>query len=227
MHAIRALSADQFCNVLLPVCHTSKVTTIVFVLFPNLTQLDATGPAQVFAKLQDAELVFAAKSREPVMTDSGFSIVPTHTFDASPRADVLVVPGGEGAFDALGDMQTVGFVRDQAAAARWVTSVCTGSGLLAAAGLLDGYRATSNKVAFEWATSQSDRVDWVPVARWVEDRDRWTSSGVSAGMDMALALIEHLHGSELAENVASRAEYSWHRDASWDPFATENGLAAN
>lgn len=108
--------------------------------------------------------------------------------------------------------------------AEFITSVCTGSGLLAAAGLLDGYRATSNKRAFAWACEQGPDVEWVPEARWVEDRNRWTSSGVAAGMDMALGLIARLHGDQVAASVADGVELEWHRDPTWDPFAANNGL---
>jgi transcriptional regulator GlxA family with amidase domain len=103
-------------------------------------------------------------------------------------------------------------------------SVCTGSGLLAAAGLLDGHRATSNKRSFAWACQQGPAVEWVAKARWVEDRNRWTSSGVAAGMDMALALIARLHGDGTATAIANGVELEWHRDPGWDPFATLNGL---
>jgi len=85
--------------------------------------------------------------------------------------------------------------------------------------LLDGFRATSNKREFEWATAQGSNVEWVPEARWVVDGNRWTASGVTAGIDMALALIADLHGEELAIEVADGAEYEWHRDPSSDPFA--------
>ena len=106
----------------------------------------------------------------------------------------------------------------------YVASVCTGSALLAKAGVLDGLRATTNKRAFEWATAQSDKVTWVKEARWVEDRNVFTSSGISAGMDMSLALIGKLLGPDKAELIATWAEYEWHRDASWDPFASVYGL---
>jgi transcriptional regulator GlxA family with amidase domain len=104
------------------------------------------------------------------------------------------------------------------------TSVCTGSAVLACAGLLEGYRATSNKAVFEWVRTLGTDVTWVPEARWVHDRDRWTSSGVSAGIDMALALIAELTSIELAEKLALYAEHDWHRDPSWDPFAAAHGL---
>jgi len=95
--------------------------------------------------------------------------------------------------------------------------------VLAAAGLLDGYRATSNKRAFVWAASQGPKVEWVPKARWVEDRDRWTSSGVAAGTDMTLAIISRLHGQDLADQLADAVEYDWHRNPAWDPFAARWG----
>ena len=106
-------------------------------------------------------------------------------------------------------------------------SVCSGSALLAKAGLLDGRRATSNKMFFQLARSQSDRVQWVTAARWVEDGPFATSSGVSAGTDMALAVIAKLYGRERAEQIAIQTEYSWHRDADRDPFAQylDQGLA--
>jgi transcriptional regulator GlxA family with amidase domain len=91
--------------------------------------------------------------------------------------------------------------------------------------LLDGYRATSNKAAFEWVREQSEKVGWIAQARWVEDRDRWTSSGVAAGMDMAAALLANLFGKDVAQRATTRAELDVHEDPSWDPFAKIHGLA--
>ena len=118
------------------------------------------------------------------------------------------------------------FLRKQSETAQWVTSVCTGSALLAKAGILDGHRATSNKQVFAIASMQSDKVEWVEAARWVEDGKFFTSSGVSAGMDMTLAIIQKLWGNEAAEMAASYTEYSWHRDADNDPFADELNVLA-
>jgi transcriptional regulator GlxA family with amidase domain len=92
--------------------------------------------------------------------------------------------------------------------------------------LLDGLRATSNKRSFSWASAQGAKVTWIPEARWVEDGNRWTSSGVAAGIDMALALIARLYGEDAASGLADRVEYEWHRDPNWDPYAAFNGLVA-
>ena len=106
-----------------------------------------------------------------------------------------------------------------------VTSVCTGAAILARAGVLDGRRATGNKAFFQWVADQGPRVSWVREARWVVDGKFATSSGVSAGIDMALDLIARTAGTETAENLARAMEYEWHRDAGWDPFAKLWGLA--
>ena len=105
-----------------------------------------------------------------------------------------------------------------------MTSVCTGSAILAKAGLLNGRQATTNKAAYEWVRTQGPDVFWQPHARWVEDGNYFTSSGVSAGIDMSLVVISRLFGEEKAEAIAVSAEYEWHRDPDWDPFAKVHGL---
>ena len=122
-------------------------------------------------------------------------------------------------FHPFPKQRALDWLRARAAAASIVTSVCTGSGLLAKAGLLDGLRATSNKRAFEWAEAQSERVRWVREARWVEDGRFFTSSGVSAGIDMSLAVIGKLLGDQRARDFAAWAEYEWNEEAGRDPFA--------
>lgn len=117
------------------------------------------------------------------------------------------------------DQDFLAWLRTAGSAAPLVTSVCTGSALLAAAGLLDGYAATSNKRAFAWASGFGQSVAWRPAARWVHDRDRWTSSGVAAGMDLTAALIAHIRGEEQAVLATQLAEYEPHRDSEHDPFA--------
>jgi transcriptional regulator GlxA family with amidase domain len=160
----------------------------------------------------------------PVASAQGPQVLASCSYSEAPAAEVVLVPGGIGTRSLVTDGAFLDWLATWAGEAEIVSSVCTGSAVLAAAGLLDGYQATSNKRAFAWAQSQGPNVNWVAAARWVEDRNRWTSSGVAAGIDMTLALIARRHGEEVAADVADRAEYDWHRDSAWDPFAAKNGL---
>jgi transcriptional regulator GlxA family with amidase domain len=199
--------------------------TITTVLFDGFEPLDVFGPLELFGNLPDQfRLVLGGPGDGPVRSAHGTAVVTDFPYETLPPPDIVLVPGGRGTRPLTEDAGFLSWLARWAAGADLVTSVCTGSALLAAAGLLDGYRATSNKRAFAWAREQGPRVEWVAQARWVEDRDRWTSSGVAAGMDMALALIARLHGQQLAEDVADRVELEWHQDAAWDPFAVRSGL---
>ena len=179
-------------------------TPIVFLLFPGITQLDFTAPAQALCRMPGAHMVGAAASRDPIVTDSGFSILPTDDFASCPQADILCVPGGHGVVDALDDAATIDFIARQAAGARWVTSVCTGAFLLGRAGLLAGKRATTH-----WAYAHLlPLVGAQPVnARIVEDGDLVTSGGVTSGLDFALTLIGRLHGDAVAQAIQLAIEY--------------------
>jgi transcriptional regulator GlxA family with amidase domain len=139
-------------------------------------------------------------------------------FDDAPQLDLLLIPGGIGTFPELANERMLAFLRERGRRAQITASVCTGSALLAKAGVLDGHRATSNKQFFNLAAAQSSAVEWVAAARWVDDGNVVTSSGVSAGMDMALAIIERLFVAETAERIAVGTEYTRHRDADNDPF---------
>lgn len=183
---------------------TDTPTTIVFLLFPGITQLDFTAPAQALCRMPGAILAGAAASRDPIATDSGFSIVPTHDFAHAPQADILCIPGGHGVTDALGDAATIDFIARQAAGAQWVTSVCTGAFLLGRAGLLRGKRATTH-----WGYTQL-----LPLvgarhenARVVEDGNVVTSGGVTSGLDFALTLIARLKGDTVAQAIQLAIEY--------------------
>lgn len=198
---------------------------LAVVLFDGFELLDVFGPLELFGILpEEFSLVLLGGGAEPVRSAQGPRVLVDHAYEQAPRADVVLVPGGVGTRKLVGDEEWLSWLRDWARRAPVVTSVCTGSALLAAAGLLEGYRATSNKRAFGWVTQFGEDVEWVPEARWVEDRDRWTSSGVAAGMDMAVALIASLLGEDVAEGVAARVELEPHRHAGWDPFAALNGL---
>lgn len=177
---------------------------IAFLLFHNVTQLDLTGPAQVLSRLGDARLDLVAATREPVMTDAGFAILPTATFEDVPAADILCVPGGMGVSGAISDDRTMAWVAQVGDGARWVTSVCTGSLVLGAAGLLRGYRATSH-----WGQRHMLPLFGAePVAsRVVCDRNRVTGGGVTAGIDFALTLTALIRGQRHAELVQLSLEY--------------------
>jgi transcriptional regulator GlxA family with amidase domain len=181
----------------------------------------------MFGVLTDEfDIVMIGPTVGEVASAQGPRVVADVSYEGAPAVDIVVVPGGIGTRALVNDQSFLGWLKGWATSAEFITSVCTGSGVLAAAGLLDGYRATSNKRSFSWASAQGAGVTWIPEARWVEDGNRWTSSGVAAGIDMALALIAHLHGEDLATGLADRVEYEWHRDSSWDPYAAKNGLVS-
>ncbi|MEA5457260.1 DJ-1/PfpI family protein [Sinomonas sp. JGH33] len=177
---------------------------IVALVFPNVTQLDLTGPVQFLSRVPGAAVDLVWHSTDPVPTDSGFSIVPTASFAEAPQADVLMVPGGQGAFDILDDQVAIDFVKHQAAGARYVTSVCTGAFVLGAAGLLSGRRATTH-----WAShSMLSLMGADPEeARVVRDGNLITGGGVTSGIDFALTLAAELAGADIARKIQLSMEY--------------------
>lgn len=178
---------------------------IAFLLFPNVTQLDLTGPAQVLSRLGgDARLDLVWKTLDPVPTDAGFSIVPTATFADVPAADILCVPGGVGVTSVMQDDEAMAWIVRAGGAADWVTSVCTGSLILGAAGLLKGYRATTHWAWHDYLALFGAE----PVrARTVVDRNRVTGGGVTAGIDFALTLTALLKGEDHARMLQLAFEY--------------------
>jgi cyclohexyl-isocyanide hydratase len=177
---------------------------IGFVIFPQLTQLDFTGPLQVLSRLPGAATHIVAKSDAPVPSDCGLSLVPTTTFSACRSLDVICVPGGFGVAEVIGDRETVDFVRRQAQGAKYVTSVCTGAFVLGVAGLLQGRRATTH-----WAYT-----DLLPLvgathekARIVKDGNVITAGGVTSGIDFALAMVAELAGAAVAQRIQLSIEY--------------------
>ena len=178
--------------------------SVAFLLFPNVTQLDLTGPAQVLSRLGNAKIDLVWKTLDPVMTDAGFAILPTATFADISQADILCVPGGIGVTAVMMDEAAMTWVRLLGGSAQWVTSVCTGSLILGAAGLLKGYKATTH-----WAWHEHLALFGAsPVkARTVFDRNRVTGGGVTAGIDFALSLMAAIRGEEHARIVQLSLEY--------------------
>lgn len=176
-----------------------------FVIFPDLTQLDFTGPQQVLARLPNSAMHIVAKSLAPVPSDSGLGLVPTHTFDNCPRLDLLCIPGGNaGVVQAIADRETIAFVRRQAATAKYITSVCTGAFILGAAGLLKGRRATTHWAFTELlplvgATHEKSRV--------VKDGNLITAGGVTSGIDFGLSVVAEIAGDAVAQAIQLGLEY--------------------
>ncbi len=181
-----------------------KPFRVGFLLFANMTQLDATGPAQVLSRMSRAEIHFASKTLAAVATDCGLSLVPTTTFANCPDLDLVCVPGGAGITEVMEDDETLGWLRTVGQRSQYVTSVCTGSLILAAAGLLQGYKA-----ACHWASYDNLARFGVEVVseRVVVDRNRITGGGVTAGIDFGFHVIELLRGRDEAEAVRLILEY--------------------
>jgi transcriptional regulator GlxA family with amidase domain len=210
------------------------------VLFPGFSPLDVFGPMDVLNVLSHIypgkfTLSVLAATLDPVSTISADlpgpnpsfaqSVVPTHTYATAPPLDVLFVPGGKAAHNPAPAIQkqATEFVKTVYPSLEYLVTVCTGAIVVARGGLLDGKRATTNKMAW-YLTKERPQVDWVPHARWVVDGNMWTSAGVTAGIDVTLAWISEVYGGKTAEEVTKVIEYDRHMDASWDPFAKLAGL---
>ena len=177
-----------------------------FVIFPDLTQLDFTGPQQILSRLPDSAMHIVAKSEAPVRSDSGLSLLPTHTFKTCPPLDLLCVPGGlGGVVEAMNDYETIQFIHRQGATAKYVTSVCTGAFLLGVAGLLKGRRATTH-----WGfTELLPLVGATYVkGRIVKDGNLITAGGVTSGIDFGISIMADLAGETVAQSVQLSIEYN-------------------
>ena len=194
--------------------------SIGVVLFPDFEILDVFGPVEMLGMHPESfQLRMVAETRGMVSSVQGPKCLADDEFGDNVTYDAILVPGGQGTRREVDNRSMIEWLRLRAGQAQFVTSVCTGAALLAKAGVLDGRRATTNKMNFDWVASQGPTVLWQHEARWVEDGNIFTSSGVSAGMDMALAFISRTLGEEAAEDAAIWAEYTRHREAAVDPFA--------
>jgi putative intracellular protease/amidase len=200
--------------------------TVGTLLFPGFELLDVFGPLEMFGALRDDfSLEMVAATAGPIASRQGPKAIADVTLSEAKPYDILLIPGGQGTRREVGNPVLIDWLHRHAEASAVVATVCTGTALLARTGLLDGRKATTNKAAFGWVTAQGPGVDWQPRARWVVDGKFYTSSGVSAGMDMALALIAASAGADTAHAVAGYAEYRWNSDPDDDPFAALYGLA--
>ena len=188
-----------------------------FFLFDNFETLDLFGPVEIFGRIPDTKLHYVSLEGGMITNAQGVRIF-TDQADVLPKGGILVIPGGKGTRILVKDERFLSRLSRIADSAEYVLTVCTGSALLAAAGILHGVRATSNKYAFDWVISTGS-ADWKRKARWVHDGKYYTASGVSAGIDMALGFMADHYGTEAARENAMRAEYLWNEDADNDPFA--------
>ena len=195
---------------------------IGMLIFPRLTQLDMTGPYEVLARLPDTKVDLVAATLDPVTTDRGMQIVPTVTYDTCPPLDVIMVPGGPGQQDLMEDEAALSFLRRQAATAKYVTSVCTGSLVLGAAGLLKGKRATWHWAAVEHLAA----LGAMPVSeKVVVDGNIVTGAGVTSGIDFALSLAAILDGEAVAREIQLQIEYD--PAPPFDSGSPDDGAAGN
>ena len=189
------------------------------VLFDGFETLDAFGPAEIFGKMPEEYNLKYFSIDGGIVKSSQNAQVHTHHLSFINEGGILLIPGGMGTRELVNDAEFIEALITTASEAEFVLSVCTGSALLAKTGLLNGRRATSNKKAFEWVQSVNGNVNWVRQARWVVDGHFYTSSGVSAGMDMALGFISDKHGKKAAQELAKNIEYVWNDDKDEDPFS--------
>jgi transcriptional regulator GlxA family with amidase domain len=207
----------------------APVRNVAVLLFDGFTVLDVYGPVQAFASARVMrsdgarhsffKIFTVAAKAGPIPSGEGVATVADYAFENAPAYDILVVPGGFGTRIVVNDAQWLEKLAAASRRAPFTATVCTGAALVARTGLLDGRPATSNKIAWDWVLQQGPNVKWQRKARWVDDGNILTSSGVSAGIDMALALIARLNGRDLAVAAARGMEYVWHEDPNDDPFA--------
>lgn len=189
------------------------------ILFHDFTFLDALGPVEVFGRLkQFYEINFYSLDGGSVSTspELGITVKPIKDIQSF---DVLLIPGGFGTRTLVKDEAFINCLKELAVKSQDVLTVCTGSALLAKTGLLKKIKATSNKLSWDWVIEQDSDVNWVREARWVADGKYYSSSGVSAGIDMALGYVSDKMGVEIAEQIAKSMEYIWNKDSKTDPFA--------
>ncbi len=194
--------------------------TIATILFDGFETLDAFGPIEVLGNFPDQMTVGFYSAEGGIVYSTQKVPVVTGAFGDLPAEDyALLIPGGMGTRPLIRDKNFIDRLSKLTAGAKYILTVCTGSALLSKTGILDGRKATSNKRAFSWVTGESPAVNWVKKARWVRDGNIYTSSGVSAGIDLAFGFIADLLGHDAAVEESTKIEYEWNDDPAHDPFA--------
>lgn len=192
------------------------------ILFDDFETLDVFGPVEVIGTLKKFlkefyEIEFF--SEKGGIVRSGQNVrVDTLPISDIGEADILLIPGGFGTRKEVNNQEFIRCLKDLSEKARYVLTVCTGTALLARTGLIKNIKATTNKIAFDWVMGQDKDVHWIRKARWVKDGKYYTSSGISAGIDMTLSFISDMMGLDIAKKAARRMEYIWNNDKDNDPF---------
>jgi len=188
-------------------------------LFEDFETLDVFGPVEIFGRLSEFyKINFYSLAGGQVANNHGVSMLTERLEEINNGVDVFLIPGGYGTRKEVNNALLIDKIRHISALSKFVLTVCTGSALLAKTGLLDGRKATSNKRAFAWAITNGENVNWVKKSRWTVDDKYYTSSGVSAGMDMTLGFLTDLHGIAFAREVGFQIEYNWIEDKDNDSF---------
>lgn len=193
------------------------------ILFSDFETLDVFGPIEVFGKLDDRSIRYFSEKGGLISNRDGVKI-ETERLEELTQPDILFIPGGMGTRKEIENDNFISKLKEIALNSRFVLTVCTGSALLAKTGLLDTKQATSNKRAFDWVASISNKVHWIRQARWVVDEKYYTSSGVSAGIDMTLGFIADQVSLEEARRIAFRIEYTWQEDKNHDDFCNQSSF---
>jgi transcriptional regulator GlxA family with amidase domain len=191
-------------------------------LFDNFETLDVFGPVEILGRLKDLYSIrFYSLSGGLIRNSHGISIVTEKLEPEHSNSEIIIIPGGAGTRLGVNNQLLIDTIRKISVSSNYVLTICTGSALLARTGLLDGRKATSNKRAFDWVLTNGKDVNWIKHARWVVDGKYYTSSGVSAGMDMALGFLADRHGLEFARKVAFEIEYNWTEESEDDNFSEQ------
>jgi putative intracellular protease/amidase len=193
---------------------------IITILFDNFETLDVFGPIEILGRLKDHfHIVFISRDGGIIRSSQDVPILTQPMADLNASNGVLLIPGGIGTMELVRDETFVNSMKSLSRQVEYILTVCTGSILFSKTGLLNGKKATSNKRLFSWAETESPEVIWVKKARWIKNGNIYTSSGVSAGIDMTLGFIADLLGHDVAKQQSIEIEYDWKEDAGWDPFS--------
>lgn len=193
---------------------------VAVLLFDDFETLDVFGPVEILGRLRDYyQISFYSLLGGPIKNSHGVSIITENFEDIKNGVDIFLIPGGFGTRKEVDNILLIDKIREISQLSKFVLTVCTGSALLSKTGLLDGKKATSNKRAFDWVITQGKNVNWIKRARWTIDDKYYTSSGVSAGMDMTIGFLNDIHGIEFARKVAFDIEYNWKENKDDDNFS--------